>query len=103
MTEATDFAARTQDVLAVRRVFGEPIERNGVTVVPVVRLAAGGGGRGGDGGPERDGGPARGGGYGLKAMPAGVFVIRNGSVHWRPAVDVNRVVLGGQLVASRRC
>jgi hypothetical protein len=28
-----------------------------------------------------------------------VFVIGNGAVRWRPAIDVNRVVLGGQLVA----
>ena len=28
-----------------------------------------------------------------------MFVIANGAVRWRPAVDVNRVVLGGQLVA----
>jgi len=28
-----------------------------------------------------------------------MFVVRNGDVRWRPAIDVNRVVLGGQLVA----
>ena len=28
-----------------------------------------------------------------------MFVIRDGAVRWRPAVDVNRVILGGQLVA----
>jgi uncharacterized spore protein YtfJ len=102
MTKATDLVTRAQDVLTVRRVFGEPIERNGVTVLPVVRFAAGGGAGSDDGGPDGDGGPARGGGsgggYGLKAVPAGVFVIRDGAVRWRPAVDVNRVVLGGQLV-----
>lgn len=97
MTEATDLVTRTQDVLTVRRVFGEAIERNGVTVVPVVRFAAGGGAGSGDGG--RNGSGGSGGGYGLKAIPAGVFVIRDGAVQWRPAVDVNRVVLGAQLVA----
>jgi len=97
MTEATDLVTRTQDVLTVRRVFGEAIERNGVTVVPVVRFAAGGGAGSGDGG--RNGSGGSGGGYGLKANPAGVFVIRDGAVQWRPAVDVNRVVLGAQLVA----
>jgi hypothetical protein len=30
---------------------------------------------------------------------AGVFVIRDGTASWRPAIDVNRIVLGGQLVA----
>jgi uncharacterized spore protein YtfJ len=96
MVEATDVVMRTQDVLTVRRVFGEAIERDGVTVVPVIRFAAGGGAGRGDG--RRDGSSGSGGGYGLKAIPAGVFVIRDGVVRWRPAVDVNRVVLGAQLV-----
>jgi uncharacterized spore protein YtfJ len=82
----------------VRRVFGEPVERDGVVVVPVavVRAAAGGGsGRG----PEEAGGEGLGGGYGFTARPAGVFVIRDGDVEWRPAVDVTALALGGQLVA----
>ena len=33
------------------------------------------------------------------AKPAGAFVIRNGSVSWNPALDLNRVILGGQIVA----
>jgi uncharacterized spore protein YtfJ len=103
MSNATDLVKRAQDVLTVRRVFGEPIERDGVTVVPVVRFAAGAG-AGSDDGDQHGGGRSirrggSGGGYGLKAIPAGVFVIRDGAVRWRPAVDVNRVILGGQLVA----
>ena len=52
MTKATDLVTKAQDVLTVRRVFGEPIERNGVTVVPVVRFAAGGGAGSDDGGSD---------------------------------------------------
>lgn len=85
MTNATDLVKRAQDVLTVRRVFGEPIERDGVTVVPVVRFAAGAGAGSDDGGPDGDGRPVRRGGYGLKAIPAGVFVIRDGAVRWLPA------------------
>jgi hypothetical protein len=33
---------------------------------------------------------------GLTAIPVGAFVIRDGVLRWRPAVDVNRVVLGAQ-------
>jgi uncharacterized spore protein YtfJ len=82
-----------RDALTVRRVFGEPIERDGVCVVPVaaVRGGAGGGGdRAGDGG----------GGFGLSAVPAGVYVIDGGDVTWKPAVSPNRIALGGQLVAG---
>jgi hypothetical protein len=33
-------------------------------------------------------------------VPAGVFVIHNGEVKWRPAVNVNRAILGGQMVGA---
>jgi hypothetical protein len=29
----------------------------------------------------------------MRATPAGVYVIRNGEVEWKPALDVNRVAL----------
>jgi uncharacterized spore protein YtfJ len=84
------------EALTVQRVFGEPFEKDGVTVIPVARI--GGGAGGGDGeGPEGEG-HGSGGGFGLGAKPAGVFVLSDGEVTWRPAVDVNRVILGGQLV-----
>jgi Na+/glutamate symporter len=38
-------------------------------------------------------------GFGLGARPAGVYVIKNGEARWRPAVNVNLIVAGGQLVA----
>ena len=81
-----------QDALTARRVFGDPIQADGVTLVPAA-IVSGGGGGGARG--AADGGV----GFGLKARPAGMFVVRNGDVSWRPAVDVNRVVLGAQLVA----
>jgi hypothetical protein len=28
-----------------------------------------------------------------------MYVIRNGDAEWRPALDLNRVIIGGQLVA----
>lgn len=73
-----------RDAVSVRRVFGDPIEHDGVVVVPVARVAGGGGG----GGDSEDNG---GGGFGLTARPAGVYVIKNGQVSWRPAIDPVRV------------
>jgi len=35
----------------------------------------------------------------MTARPVGAFIIRDGELSWRPAVDVNRIVLGGQVVA----
>ncbi|MBI2324066.1 MAG: hypothetical protein HYY42_06405 [Chloroflexi bacterium] len=93
------FIERAQDVLTVKRVFGEPVERDGVTVIPAVSL--GGGGGGGSGGGEGAGqrGSGQGGGFGVSAKPAGAFVIREGRVRWEPALDLNRTIFMGQLVA----
>jgi uncharacterized spore protein YtfJ len=81
-------------------VFGNPIVQDGLTVLPVAKVSGGGGGGSGTGpaseGQETGG---TGGGLGLSAKPLGVFVIKNGKVSWRPAIDVNKVILGGQVVA----
>lgn len=74
-----------------KQVFGEPIERDGVTYLPVAKVRGGGGG-GGD--SEGNGGA----GFGMTATPAGLYVIRNGSATWQPALDLNRIILGGQVV-----
>ena len=46
-----------------------------------------------------DEGSGSGGGGGFEASPAGVYVVKDGDALWRPAVDVNKIVVGGQLVA----
>jgi uncharacterized spore protein YtfJ len=88
---------QARDMLTVRRVFGEPLEKDGITVIPAARVQGGGGGGGGQG-PEGTGGGS-GGGFGLNARPVGAFVIRAGQVSWQPALDVNRIVLGAEVVA----
>lgn len=87
---------QTQDSLTVKRVFGEPYEKNGVTVIPAARIQGGAGGGGGEG-PEGSG-KGSGSGFGMSARPAGAYVIRDGKVAWRPALDVNRIILGVQIV-----
>jgi len=93
-----DLLRAVADNATVRTVFGEPITTDVVTVVPVARI---GSGAGGGTGSDRSKGDSQGvgGGLGLSARPAGVYVIRQGHVSWRPAIDVNRVILGGQVVA----
>ena len=81
-----------QETMTVRRLFGEPIQVDGATIIPVAALRGGGGG--GANGDNQSGV-----GFGVLARPAGVYVVRNGDVAWRPAVDINRIVLGGQIVA----
>jgi uncharacterized spore protein YtfJ len=95
LREIVGYAA---EAAQVRRVFGEPIQRDGHVVIPVAVIRGGAGGGGGKG-PEDAGGEGLGGGYGFIARPAGVFVIRDDRVDWQPAIDVNALALGGQVVA----
>ena len=99
--DPNDLIQQAQDALTVKRVFGEPYERDGVTVIPAASIRGGaGGGRGEGATPDGTGsGSGSGGGFGLTAKPAGVYVIDGKDVRWQPAIDVNRVVLGGQIVA----
>jgi uncharacterized spore protein YtfJ len=97
MTDSARLLDRIVEAASVRQVFGEPTERDGVVMLPVARvLAGGGGGEGGRAAPDQELGA--GGGFGLWVSPAGVFVLRDGKVSWQPAVDVNRIVLGGQVL-----
>jgi uncharacterized spore protein YtfJ len=91
---ALAFIERARDVLTVRRVFGDPIERDGVTIIPAAKVRGGGGGGGGEG-PD---GRGSGGGFGVSATPAGAYVIKNGNVRWEPALDLGRTIFMGQMV-----
>lgn len=100
------------DTFTVRRVFGEAYERNGTLVIPVARLWGGtgsGSGGGEAGAPASDAETARagvqeghggGGGYGVHVKAVGVFVVDETGAHWQPALDLNRVILGGQVVLA---
>ena len=77
-----------REAMTVKRVYGEPIEREGLTIVPAADVR---GGAGGGGDAENNGG----GGFGLTARPVGVYVVKDGNVAWEPAVDVNRISIMG--------
>jgi len=98
--DATAVMQQVRDALTAKRVFGEPLERDGVTVIPAAAIRGGGGGGGGETSDDGAGGEgvSSGGGFGVAAKPAGVFVVDGDDVRWRPAVDVNRIILGGQIV-----
>ncbi|QSB14849.1 hypothetical protein JQS43_00135 [Natronosporangium hydrolyticum] len=87
------------DAITVRRVYAEPFEKNGVTIIAGAMVAGGGGGGGGH---DEQGQEGEGGGFGVNARPSGAFVIKDGRVSWRPAVDVNQLfaVVGAVAVAT---
>jgi uncharacterized spore protein YtfJ len=90
--------ATARDAITVKRVFAEPYEKDGITVITAATVA---GGAGGGGGHDDRGQEGEGGGFGLAARPAGAYVIKEGKVSWRPAVDVTRLVgtLGAVVIA----
>ncbi len=90
----------TRDALSASRVFGEPVDRDGATVIPVARVAGGAGGGGGEGTDDAETGRGFGTGFGLGAQPVGVYELRNGDLTWKPAVDVNRLLRGFQVLAG---
>ena len=95
--QVEELISGARDVVSVKRVYGDPYEKNGLTVIPAATVRAGGGGRGRR---ESEGGQSGGrGGFGLMARPSGAWIVEDGDVTWKPAIDVNRIVLGGQVIA----
>jgi uncharacterized spore protein YtfJ len=84
-----ELLARAEEGLHAGRSFGPVIERDDCLIVPVA-VTVGGGGWGDAPGDQ---GTSSGGGYGVVSWPLGVYVVRDGTVRWRPAVDATVVVL----------
>jgi len=59
------------DAITVRRVFAEPYEKDGITIIAAAAVAGGGGGGGGH---DEQGQEGEGGGFGVSARPAGAYI-----------------------------
>ena len=90
--DVQEMVCRSQDTATVERVYGEPYEKGGTTVIPAARVSA----RGGSGAAR--GGEHSGGGFRSDAEPVGAFVIKDGEVEWKPVFDLSSVVRRGQLI-----
>ena len=114
---ATDLLQKIGETLGstatVKSVFGEPIQANGKTVVPVAKVAYGFGGGFGEGKHGKDTsrqGEGGGGGGCVRAFPAGVLEITQKGTRFIPFTDVRWLaaafaagaVLGGLVLARRR-
>jgi uncharacterized spore protein YtfJ len=78
-----------RDAITVRRIFGEPYECDGLTLIPAAAVT---GGYGGGAGSGENGQHGEGGGFGLSGRPVGAYVIRGGDVTWRPVIDPARIL-----------
>lgn len=116
--DAQELLAQARDAMTARRVFGEPLEKDGTTILPVASVmggAGGGSGRTAGAAPRGATGAAgdtateagesaptdegSGYGFGMMAKPLGVYVIRSEEVTWQPAVDRNRQLMLGAIVS----
>lgn len=73
-------ARAVQGQASAKQVYGDPVERDGTTIIPVARVQWGFGGGGiGHGLSERGGG-----GGGVAARPVGYIEIRDGKTEFHP-------------------
>ena len=116
--DVQEILSQARDAMTARRVFGEPIERDGMMLIPVASVMGGAGGGSGraagrrgdtgegsataEGGATAEGAPTAdegsGYGFGMMARPLGVYVVRGEAVTWEPAVDRNRQLMLGAIV-----
>lgn len=94
--DVQELLGKAHDAANVKRVFGTPVAKDGLTIIPVASVMGGGGG--GEG-REAEGAGGAGTGFGYTAHPVGAYVIKDGEVSWHPAFDLNRAILGGQIAA----
>lgn len=88
-----DVAEKIQKNADVKAVFGEPVEKNGVTVIPVSRVKFCGCGKCGTGESSEAG--ADGLGMHFKNEPAGYIEIKEGSVQYVEIVNMQKVIMAG--------
>lgn len=86
-----------------RAVFGDPVERDGVTVIPVAKVRYGFGGGGGvNAEAEGEANQGAGGGGGVSASPVGYIEIRDGRAEFVRIPDFTSnwpVILAGGIAA----
>jgi uncharacterized spore protein YtfJ len=85
-------------------IFGEPVEKDGITVIPVARARWGFGSSspGGNSGENQKGG-GTGGGAGVKVSPVGYVEVKDGRARFRPIYDpamVTQIIVASGIVAA---
>ena len=92
--------ATLRTALSARTVYGDAIERDGVTVIPAATVFGGGGLGGNEASPDGPQVAGLGGGYGLVAWPAGALEIRGDAVRWHRAFDSTYFLVTALFVLS---
>ncbi|HEX2834627.1 MAG TPA: spore germination protein GerW family protein [Thermoanaerobaculia bacterium] len=90
-SQASFFASLVQQIplhANAKQVYGEPVERDGTTIIPVARVQWGFGGGGLGRTPLAQGG----GGGGARAYPVGFIALRDGKADFHPIHDSGSTV-----------
>jgi uncharacterized spore protein YtfJ len=90
------------DKATVSTVFGDPVERQGITVVPVAKARFGFGGGGGAGARGGEQGSGGGGGGGAVVSPIGYIEVHDGTAHFKrisSPFDLVALVVAASLAA----
>ena len=90
----------------VKTIFGEPVEKDGVTVIPVARARWGCGGGGNSGRNSQENqmreGAGAGGGGGVTVSPTGYVEVRDGRARFHPIynpANVAQIIVASGIVA----
>ncbi len=95
MSKLDDILEGARDSITVRRVYGDPYEKDGITFIPAAAVRGGGGGGEGE---DSNSSSGSGCGLGVQSRPVGAYQIKDGEVSWVPAADTTRVIIFGQVV-----
>ena len=87
--KVTEALGAASDAITVKRVFADPYETDGLTVIAAAAVTGVGGG---GSGTDPRGQQGEGAGFGAGARPVGAYLIKDGEAHWRPAIDANRLI-----------
>lgn len=98
MALVDDLVQGWHDNFTVDRVFGDPVQKDGVTIIPVAKVSGGGGG--GSGQARGGGEEGSGGGFGGLARPVGVYEVRADGVKWRPALNMTILGIAGMALVA---
>lgn len=96
----SQLADRLSGAANANTIYGQPVERDGITVIPVAKASWGVGG--GDGGKNGDNG-GTGGGGGISVRPVGYIEIKEGRSKYRPIFDpglIVQIILGSAVVVA---
>lgn len=97
MTMTARLFEGAREAISVDRVFGDPVERDGITLVPAAAVRGGTGGGMSEAAGETPSGTGV--GFGMSARPVGAYRIQDGTVEWIPAADTTRVIVLAELGA----